>query len=155
MLKQVFLGLGSNMGPKRQLLEAAVQEIQKIPTVFELRVSNYYRTKPVSDLPQDDFLNAVCVLKTKLKSKDFFEILEGIERSLGKVPKAKDEPRPIDIDLLLFGDEFSNDPDLTLPHPRMLERYFVLKPLSDLVDFLQVPDGKGSVYPFYPSKHLS
>lgn len=154
-MKKVFLGLGSNMGPSSLLLDAAFAKIKKMFGVFNLSVSRYYQTKPESSISQRDFLNAACSLETNLCPKVFFDSLEEIERELGKVPKGREEPRPIDIDLLLFGDRVSDDPKLLLPHPRWMQRSFVLKPLADLVDCLQVPDGKGSVYSFYPAKHLS
>lgn len=130
-MKEVFLGLGGNIGPSIEIVSKAVDKISNLPIVYDLEVSVLYETSPVSDVKQNNFINLVCKLKTNLEDPFlFFKYLEGIEKELGKVPKPKNAPRVIDIDILLYGNLYVNEPHLQIPHPRMLERLFVLEPLS-------------------------
>jgi 2-amino-4-hydroxy-6-hydroxymethyldihydropteridine diphosphokinase len=135
----VYLGLGSNLGDSLATLQQALKEIASLPKTQLVRSSPFYQTSPISPLPQNDFINLVCSIITTLSPFELFHQLEAIEKKLGKIPKAKTEPRKIDIDLLLYGDLFIETPELQIPHPRMMERLFVLKPLSDLLDTLLVP----------------
>ncbi len=131
-MKQVFLALGGNLGDPRRAFCQALQAVELLPQTKLLSVSSLYRTKPVSDIPQGDFLNAACLLETGLSADTLFSFLEEIERGLGKVPKPKNAPRPIDIDLIFYGEEKLDTGRLTVPHPRWKERLFVRIPLMDL-----------------------
>jgi 2-amino-4-hydroxy-6-hydroxymethyldihydropteridine diphosphokinase len=137
---QAYVALGGNIGDSLAVLTRALQEISRIPEVFELKRSKFYRTTPVGVIDQDDYLNAVCTFRTSLKIKELHSILQNIEKKLGKTPKPKDVPRIIDLDLLFYGTESYNDDNLQVPHPRWEERMFVLIPLFDLVAKLAVPD---------------
>ncbi len=137
--KQVFLGLGGNIGDPQALLGKAAAEIAAIPQVSDFRLSSFYLTSPVGPIPQDAFVNAACCFLTTLNVAELLAALQGIERSLGKVPKPKNAPRPLDIDILFFGKEVHETALLTVPHPRWSERLFVLQPLSDLVRYLDIP----------------
>ncbi|MFQ5728764.1 MAG: 2-amino-4-hydroxy-6-hydroxymethyldihydropteridine diphosphokinase [Waddliaceae bacterium] len=137
---QVYVALGGNIGDSVAVLTRALQEISQISGVFELKPSNFYRTTPVGATDQDDYVNAVCTFRTSLKIKELHSTLQGIEEKLGKVPKLKDAPRVIDLDLLFYGTESYHEDNLQVPHPRWEERMFVLTPLSDLVAELTVPD---------------
>ena len=129
-MKEVILGIGSNIGSCVEVVEKAVKKISNLPSVWDLRMSPLYQTSPVSDIEQDDYINLVCKLKTNLSDPFLFlNALQKIEKELGKVPKPKNAPRIIDIDILLYGDLYLNESDLEIPHPRMLERLFVLEPL--------------------------
>jgi 2-amino-4-hydroxy-6-hydroxymethyldihydropteridine diphosphokinase len=139
-LTDVYLGLGGNIGNTPSLLHHALQYIQTLPYIYNLRSSRFYLTSPVSQIPQKPYINAVCHFQTQLSARQLLEYLQHIEISLGKTPKPKNAPRPIDLDILLFGLEIHQDNDLEIPHPRWMDRLFVLTPLSDLASTLIVPD---------------
>lgn len=128
----VYLSLGSNLGDSKKLLQSACQSIRILPQVTEVRFSAIYRSAPISPLPQPDYLNLACSLITTLDLFTLFTYLEQIEKNLGKIPKPKDAPRKIDIDILYFGNHTLNSEQLVIPHPKMKERLFVLQPLLDL-----------------------
>ena len=144
----VYLGLGGNIGPADQTINSAVDCIRELRGVFNLRVSRLYQTKPISDIPQDLFVNAVCKFETCLPASTLFRRLEQIERDLGKFPKAKNEPRPIDIDLLFYGNVTYDNGYLQIPHPRWKERLFVLVPLKELTDTIKIEDSKFRTSPW-------
>jgi 2-amino-4-hydroxy-6-hydroxymethyldihydropteridine diphosphokinase len=128
----VYIALGGNFPETRNLFERTLEELKRLGT--EIKISPIYQTKPVSSIPQSDFLNACVKFKTKLGLLPLFQSLEEIEVHLGKVKKSKEAPRPIDLDLLFYGEEEYSDKNLQVPHPRFREREFVLKPLYDLAD---------------------
>ncbi|MFT4552758.1 MAG: 2-amino-4-hydroxy-6-hydroxymethyldihydropteridine diphosphokinase [Chlamydiales bacterium] len=145
---EVFLGLGGNIGDSIAVLESAIRAISLIPGVSDVRSSHFYQTSPVSDIPQNTFVNAACRLYSSLSAHDLLKVLQEIEKSMGKVPKAKDAPRILDVDILFFGQEIHDDALLTIPHPSWHERLFVLMPLKDLVRTLHIPSkekGEGGV----------
>lgn len=135
----VYLGLGGNIGDSKAVLRQALARIAALPEIKELEVSSFYKTSPVSEIPQSDYLNAVCRFKTGLSAGRLFEALKAIEKSLGKEPKSKNVPRVIDIDLLFFGTESYQEEGLEIPHPRWRERLFVIVPLLDLTATIIVP----------------
>ncbi len=138
----VFLGLGGNIGDTYSVLQRALTRLELIPTVSDLAVSSFYFTSPISDIPQGPYINAVCRLKTALEPRRFFWYLQQIEQSIGRVPtKRKNAPRILDIDILFYGTEAFECPGLSIPHPRWAERLFVLRPLTDLVSSIELPDG--------------
>lgn len=133
------------MGDALAALNAAAKEISKHAEVKQLRLSRFYLTTPVSNIPQDDYINAVCSVHTTLGMRPFFDLLKSIEIQFGKTTSNQiDGPRPIDLDLLFFGEQVCSDEDLIVPHPRWKNRLFVLKPLSDLTDIIIVPCGRNS-----------
>jgi len=131
-LSDVYLGLGGNIGDSRSILKHALEMIGQLDSVFEVKCSKFYRTSPVSNIPQPDYINAAAYLKTSLPAYALFQKLQNIEKILGKTAKKKNEPRTIDIDILFFDSQMTNINDLILPHPRWNERLFVLIPLLDL-----------------------
>lgn len=138
-MERVFLSLGSNLGDSEGVIREALLKIAELPFVLHFQKSPLYMTSPVSDLPQADFVNAICCFDT-LESIDIvWKALQSIELLLGKESKPKNAPRLIDIDILLFGHRFSKDPNLILPHPEMLNRLFVLYPLSDITENIRYP----------------
>lgn len=151
---KVFLSLGSNLGDRVFQIEKAFQEIRSIPGVAGLLCSQLYETTPVSPLPQPNFINAACSFFTSLSPLELLDHLQRIEINLGKLPKKKIEPRPIDIDILLFGELCINTPHLQIPHPAMLDRLFVLLPLSELANTLLVPQAHGSPQRLNLDHHL-
>jgi 2-amino-4-hydroxy-6-hydroxymethyldihydropteridine diphosphokinase len=135
----VYLSLGSNLGPSADTIHSALRAIEALPHVYDFKASSLHRSDPVSPIPQPDFLNAACRLRTHLSLEALCSFLFIIEEQLGKSPKPKEAARPIDIDIVLFGLHFLQTPDLCIPHPRWLERLFVLLPLTELTDTIVYP----------------
>lgn len=142
MSDRVYLGLGSNLDNRLVLLESAFEAIQKLPMCSCFEASKIYETSPVSPIPQGLFLNAACSFLTDLSPFDLLALLQHIETKLGKTPKPKTAPRPIDIDILIFGQKQIDTPTLQIPHPRWQERLFVLLPLLDLTEEILLPSGE-------------
>jgi 2-amino-4-hydroxy-6-hydroxymethyldihydropteridine diphosphokinase len=137
---RVFVGLGSNLGDRELNLRRALQQLEELGTV---RASSFRETDPVGVTDQPKFLNAAAELATDLPPKELLERLLEIERELGRdrATERRWGPRVIDLDLLLFGEEAIDDPGLTVPHPRLADRRFVLEPLCELNEDLTLPDG--------------
>lgn len=144
-LTEVFIGLGGNIGDTQTILQQSLKLIGVHPEIFELSVSKYYLTTPVSPLPQNMYVNAVARLKTSLNAVELFRFLQEIEQLLGKTPKHKNAPRMIDLDILFFGTTLCEGKELEIPHPRWSERLFVLIPLADLVTELDIPSSQGII----------
>jgi 2-amino-4-hydroxy-6-hydroxymethyldihydropteridine diphosphokinase len=137
-----YVGLGANLGePRRQLTEAIIA-MSGLPETRLARHSSFYRTAPVGFAEQPEYLNAVAALDTRLAPGVLLEGLQGIERRHHRERSFPNAPRTLDLDLLLFGDERISRPGLTVPHPRMHERAFVLQPLLELDSEISIP-GKG------------
>lgn len=130
----VFLSLGSNLGDRGENLDHAISNIEeRIGEV--IATSAFYMTEPVGFESDNQFLNAVCEVKTKLNPLAILETTQAIEKEMGRTTKSQNKvytDRIIDIDLLLFDDEIVEYPQLTLPHPHMHERPFVLLPLAEI-----------------------
>ncbi len=133
----IYLGLGANLGDRHRNMSRAIDMMSN--TVQAKRVSPYYETEPVGYARQPRFLNAVCEATTTLPPEELLAFLKGIEAALGREPSFADAPRPIDIDILFYGDRVMRSPDLTIPHPRIEERAFVLVPLAELAPELVHP----------------
>jgi 2-amino-4-hydroxy-6-hydroxymethyldihydropteridine diphosphokinase len=129
-LPVVYLGLGSNLGNRRRNLAVALLRLE--PLVRVEAVSSLYETEPVGEQDQPAFLNAACRAVTGLPARGLLRHLQQVERDLGRRPGERWGPRPIDIDLLLYGDEVIDEPDLRVPHPELVKRAFVLAPLAEL-----------------------
>ncbi len=138
-----YIGLGANLGEPRQQLTEALTAMSGLPETRLAGHSSFYRTSPVGNTAdQPEFLNAVAALDTRLAPGVLLEGLLGIERRQGRERPYVNAPRTLDLDLLLFGDERIARPGLTVPHPRMHERAFVLTPLLELAPGARIP-GKG------------
>lgn len=129
---KAYLSVGTNIGDRMQNLQDSIDALNLLPLTIVTDVSNVYETDPVGYDNQDDFLNIVVEVETELNPDNMLGACLGIEAGLGRVRIIKNGPRIIDIDLLLYENETSNTKTLVLPHPRMMERNFVLKPLLDL-----------------------
>ncbi len=143
---KVWLGLGSNLQqPVAQLLQA-LKRLSDTTGLEILRTSSFYRTPPWGDEQQDDFINAVVQIETSLEPIPLLRALQSIENVMGRQRSGGRRwgPRLIDIDLLLYGKQQFQSAELEIPHPRMFERAFVLKPLSELDANLEIP-GHGLV----------
>ncbi len=139
------LGLGSNVGDRRRNLQAAVDALPR-HGVRVLASSSVYETEPVGGPPQPDFLNAVVVLETALPARDLLRLAKSLEEAAGREPPEAGNrwgPRPLDIDILMVGDERITEPDLVVPHPRIHQRAFVLAPLADVAPELVVAPTAG------------
>ena len=147
---RAYVGLGANLGePRRQLTEAIIA-MSGLPETRLAGHSSFYRTAPVGFEDQAEFLNAVAALDTRLAPGVLLEGLLGIERRHHRERSFPNAPRTLDLDLLLFGDEQIARPGLTVPHPRMQERAFVLRPLLELDGGISIP-GKGKASAFLPA----
>ncbi|MGM0603287.1 MAG: 2-amino-4-hydroxy-6-hydroxymethyldihydropteridine diphosphokinase [Bacillota bacterium] len=133
-MKEIYLGLGSNINPRKFYFKKAVYEINRLPQTKVNKKSSVYETKAVGYTDQDDFLNAVIKIESRLAPEVLLQKLLKIEAKLGRVRTKKWGPRTIDIDILLYGDIEYESEDLKLPHPRMTQRAFVLIPLAEVVD---------------------
>ena len=129
---RAFIGVGSNLGERERLIEQAEKTLAGHPKVKGLKSAPIYETEPVGGPPQRLFLNTVWEIETELSAQELMDLLLRIESGLGRTRPKKNEPRSIDLDLLFFGDQVIQETHLTVPHPRLHERWFVLKPLWDL-----------------------
>jgi 2-amino-4-hydroxy-6-hydroxymethyldihydropteridine diphosphokinase len=143
MTVTVYVGLGSNLGDSRSELLAAFEELSQLPRTRLAARSSLYRSAPLGNEAQPDFLNAVAQLETGLEAEALLDALHAIEKKHGRERPFRDAPRTLDLDLLLYGDACIAGERLTVPHPRMHERAFVLAPLLELDPQASVP-GKGS-----------
>ncbi len=136
----VALGLGGNLGRRREIEAALRLALERLrQSIGELRVASLYRGAAVSDLPQPDFLNTAAVGTTTLAPDALLAIAKALELEAGRRPGPRFGPRPLDVDLLLYGDLTSPGPEITLPHPRLAERRFVLAPLAEIAPDLPIP----------------
>ena len=141
--RRAFVGLGANLGDAAGTVRQALSELAALPGVTRCRASSLYRTAPV-DAQGPDFVNAVAELHTTLEPHALLAALQSIEQRHGRARPYRNAPRTLDLDLLLLDDLRLDTPDLTLPHPRLHQRAFVLQPLAELAPTLRVP-GLGAV----------
>ncbi|OGO49578.1 MAG: 2-amino-4-hydroxy-6-hydroxymethyldihydropteridine diphosphokinase [Chloroflexi bacterium RBG_16_68_14] len=137
-LPVVYLGLGSNLGDRRRNLAVALRRLE--PLVRIEAVSSLYETDPVGPQDQPPYLNAVCRGVTGLPPRGLLRHLQEVERDLGRRLGPRWDPRPLDIDLLLYGDAVIDEPGLRVPHPELPHRAFVLVPLAELAAKLKHPE---------------
>ena len=142
---RAYIGLGANLGDREATLRRAIELLGAEPGIKVVAVSTLRETDPVGYLDQPRFLNGAAGLETKLEPRELMERLLAVERALGRDRSGpRYGPRTVDLDLLLYGEETADEPGLTLPHPRLHERRFVLEPLVELDANLVVP-GRGPV----------
>ncbi len=134
-----FVGLGSNLGDRPAALREAIRRLALVPGVAIGEISSFRETEPIGKTNQPRFLNAALELEFDRSPEELLEHLLRIEHELGRVRGERWGPRSVDLDLLLFGDRVLSTDRLTLPHPRMAERRFVLEPLAELAPDLLVP----------------
>jgi len=143
MLVTAYVALGANLGDPVATVRAAFSALASLADVRLLASSSLYRSAPVGLHHQPDFINAVAALAVDdavLPAPTLLEQLFAIEARFGRVRTVKNAPRTLDLDLLLYGTERHATPQLTLPHPRMTERAFVLAPLAQIAPGLEIPD---------------
>lgn len=139
MHKTVYLSLGSNLGDREANLRAAIEKLKEIGN--PVSVSSFYETEPVEVTSQPWFLNCAIKLDTEKMPRQLISAILALEQQMGRQRNQKKSPRTIDIDILLFGSSIIEIPALTVPHPRMHERRFVLEPLAEIA-----PDARHPVY---------
>lgn len=133
-----YVGIGANLGDARANVDDAVARLGLLPESRLLRTSPYYRSAPI-DASGDDYVNAVAAIDTRLPPDALLLALHAIEADHGRERPYRNAPRTLDLDLLLYGDSVIATDTLTVPHPRMLERAFVLRPLLDIAPAITVP----------------
>ena len=134
-----YVGLGANLGDPARALRQAIEAVAQLPGTALARRSSFYRTAPV-DAGGPDYLNAVIEIDTALPPHELLAALQSIEAGAGRERPYRNAPRTLDLDLLVYGTETIDTPTLTVPHPRMVERAFVLVPLAEIAPQLVAPD---------------
>lgn len=135
-----YIGLGANLGDPLASLRQAAQALSATPGIAALRLSRFYRSAPI-DSSGPDYVNAVAEIHTSLTAPALLAALQNIEQDHGRLRPYRNAPRTLDLDLLLYGNQAIDTPELTVPHPRMHERAFVLRPLHELAPALQLRQG--------------
>lgn len=143
-----YIGIGANLGDARAAVEQALRDLDQLPGTHVTAQSSLFRTAPI-DAAGDDFINAVACIETSLSAQDLLEQLQRLEAGAGRERPFPNAPRTLDLDLLLYGERKIATATLTVPHPRMTERAFVLIPLLQLDPFIKIP-GKGAAHQFAP-----
>ena len=134
---RAFVGVGANLGDARTQVLAGIAALRELPGVDLVACSSLYASAPL-DAPGPDYVNAVVALDTTLPANALLRALHAIEAHHGRVRSTPNAPRTLDLDLLLYGEQHSDDPALRLPHPRLHQRAFVLEPLLEIAPQLQV-----------------
>lgn len=138
-----YVGIGSNVGDRTEFARRAVQELEATDQIAVQKTSSLYETSPIGGPPQRSFVNAVVQIETGLSARELLEAVKGIEAKLGRDASGiRWGPRVVDLDILTFGDEKLNEPDLEIPHPRIAQRRFVLVPLLEIDPEVADPWGK-------------
>jgi 2-amino-4-hydroxy-6-hydroxymethyldihydropteridine diphosphokinase len=143
-----YIGVGANLGSAQEQVEQAIARLAQLPDSALLARSSLFRTAPV-DAGGDDYVNAVVKLETGLGAQSLLTQLQAIEQDFGRERPYPNAPRTLDLDLLLYGRETIAGDTLTVPHPRMTQRAFVLIPLLQIDPFIDIP-GKGPAHAFVP-----
>ena len=139
MLTTAYIGLGSNLGDKRANIKKALELLGEAPGVQVKKVASFYKTAPLYVPKQDWFLNTAAEIETSLNPHELLALMKETEKELDRTPTMRWGPRTIDLDLLVFGSEKVYTADLIVPHPRMLERAFVMVPLAEIAPELCIP----------------
>jgi 2-amino-4-hydroxy-6-hydroxymethyldihydropteridine diphosphokinase len=142
---RAYIGIGSNLGDPEANVRAGAGALRRLADSILVAASSLYRTAPIGITDQPDFINAVVALDTRLAPRAMLQGLHAIERIHGRTRSpVRGGPRSLDLDLLLYGELRVVEADITLPHPRLHERAFVLVPLHEIAPMLEIP-GRGSV----------
>ena len=149
-MNTAYIALGANLGDPKATVLAAFAALANLPESRVARCSSLYRTAPVGILSQPDFVNAIVLLETTLAPEALLDALLDIEARFGRIRRERNGPRTLDLDLLLYDDIELDLPRLTLPHPRLHLRAFVLLPLAEVAPDLAIPR-RGSVAAWLPA----
>ena len=134
-----YIGIGANLGDAQQAVRQAIEDLGRVPRVQLLGASSLYRTAPI-DSSGPDYINAVAQVQTTLCAPDFLWRLQALEQGAGRERPYRNAPRTLDLDLLLYGDARIASAELTVPHPRMWERAFVVVPLAEIAPGMVLPE---------------
>ncbi|NQT46614.1 MAG: 2-amino-4-hydroxy-6-hydroxymethyldihydropteridine diphosphokinase [Candidatus Omnitrophica bacterium] len=146
----VYLGIGSNIGDRELFIKKALEALDRKEGIRVMRVSSFYETEPVGGPPQGMHINAAIAIETDLEPIDLLITLKEIEKELGREKTVvKNRPRQIDLDILLYGDQKLDEGGLTIPHPGLHERQFVLRPLNEIASMVIHPLFKKTVKELY------
>lgn len=140
MKKAVYIGLGSNLGPGVENLQKALNEIKAVKGIKIKKLSSMYLSKAWGKTDQADFVNQLIEIETEIPPLELLYVLHNIEIKMGRQRKEKWGPRVIDLDIILYGNEVIDSPELKIPHPYMRERLFVLVPLEEINPEIIFPD---------------
>ncbi|MDP3538690.1 MAG: 2-amino-4-hydroxy-6-hydroxymethyldihydropteridine diphosphokinase [Azonexus sp.] len=149
-MNKAYIALGANLGDPANTIRAAFGALSNLPESRVVHCSSLYRTAPVGIINQPDFVNAVVELETTLAPEALLDALLDVEQRFGRIRAEKNGPRALDLDLLLFNDQLLDLPRLTLPHPRLHLRAFVLYPLAEIAPNLTIP-GRGHISAWLPA----
>lgn len=141
-LEPVYIGMGSNLGDGIGHLRFAVSQIAALEAVAVCSISRLYKSAPLGPQDQPDYFNAVLALETSLAPLVLLDQLQAIEQACGRVRRRHWGPRTLDLDILLYGERTIEHPRLSVPHPEMKKRHFVLRPLADVAPGLVLPCGE-------------
>lgn len=143
-----YIGLGSNLGDAAGNVNSALLALSQLPTTRVTEQSSLFRTAPI-DADGDNYINAVARISTRLSAEELLQALLALEQDFGRERTYINAPRTLDLDLLLYGEQIIATPTLTVPHPRMTTRAFVLIPLLQIDPFIHIP-GLGAAHSFVP-----
>ena len=148
---KAVISLGSNLGDRENHILEAASSIAAGSRISSARLSSLYETDPVGEGFTRTFINAVMIIETSLSPRELLELCQKLENTMGRNRMetsggASSGDRPLDMDIILYGDEEIDEPDLKIPHPRYLERNFVLEPLRELEPKKKLPEGSGAVW---------
>ncbi|RUO47408.1 2-amino-4-hydroxy-6-hydroxymethyldihydropteridine diphosphokinase [Pseudidiomarina donghaiensis] len=138
----VYIALGANLGNPQQTLRDALHTLAALPQLTHLRASSLYASSPMGPVEQPDYVNAVACAETQLSPLELLDLLQSIEQQFGRQRLVHWGPRTLDLDILLYDQAVINEARLTIPHPGLGERDFVIVPLCELSPNLQLPDGR-------------
>jgi len=141
-MARAFVGVGANLGDAAAQVRAAIGALAALPGTRLVAASSLYRTAPLGYADQPDFVNAAVLLETALAPRALLEALQAVEARSGRARSFKDAPRVLDLDLLLYGEEVLDEPDLVVPHPRLHSRAFALAPVVEIDPDAVIP-GRG------------
>lgn len=132
-MNKAYIAFGANQGDPKREIRLAIADLEACASAKVLKASSFYKTSPV-DSSGPDYVNAVALIETELEPLDLLHAMQEIENTHGRKRTAgvRNEPRTMDLDMLTFNDELINDPELVVPHPRMMERLFVMIPLAEI-----------------------
>jgi 2-amino-4-hydroxy-6-hydroxymethyldihydropteridine diphosphokinase len=145
-MTRACVGLGANLGDPQDQIRAALAALGGIPKTQLLKHSSLYRSAPVGNTNQPEFVNAVALIETALAPRALLVALLEIEQRHGRTRSTANAPRTLDLDLLLYGELIIDEPGLAVPHPRMHSRAFVLAPLAEIAPDIEIP-GQGAIGP--------
>ena len=134
-----YIGLGSNLKDPKLQIETALKALNEVDGILVTKISSFYESKPLLDMPGPNFINAVCKVDTSLSARDLLDVCQQIEDNQKRVREVKWGSRTIDLDILLYEQQVISSDRLSIPHPEMIDRAFVMVPLYEIDKEINVP----------------